>query len=730
MGIITDTADAVYANGPPGSPDQPDKSEIRGLFVTVDSQVVGAAAGMVRSTTLGGLTAGTRVGQPGQVTAGASKGEYLWNGSAWVYAGPYTDAVALQAGIDTNSDDIDTLDETKADAPATIHLGTYAGHNIAYSFSYQDYKPMLSFTEEGIPFDTFRNDLAADPKLAYALEFGDSHILGVAFTRDAKRPILRGFEQACDFPDLYHWGFYGQSNRGGADALPVVSGADQNMGNYKFACGIQTWNFIWGPTVNGATARGRANFDLVPLFEQDHQNGQGEFASTGISAQFKLHGAGGRYNTGAVETSKPHMLFSNSSTGGIYLSALMPADPEQKGYYLVFKDDILRAKEQASLHGMTYGFGGVLFEQGESEASSLKLTPTGSVQPFTTVQNTWRDNLIALRAAMETDVKAITGQTRAMPMFAACGRYPLLGNALKSAASLDPNIILTTPIHFGPNALNSQMPGIYPDLRKYGDTLHMTADGNRWFGAQEGKQMARVLKEGARPKVMLVKDVWRVSNTEIRVQFDVPYKPMKIDTEFVFPVKNMGLRVFAGTLDAVGALATITGTSIISDDTIAITLSTTIGAGSNFLVEYLGEKEGANSAAVLESIQDGAPYANGNTTKECVFNGDVRSQFADKLASGLFYLFQNFGAFNPIIRDMRFSGGKTILRGDASGFTVANAQIGQVVGTSAPFATGGICDSDPELGVYQFTDTTYGTNQGKYYPMWNYAFPFIEAVRT
>lgn len=101
MGVIRDKAKLVYSSGPIGAPAEPDKSDIIALNGVIEDAVTGAGAGLVRATTLAGLTAGTRVGQPGQVTAGAGKGEYLWNGSDWVYAGPYTDAVVLQDNIDS-----------------------------------------------------------------------------------------------------------------------------------------------------------------------------------------------------------------------------------------------------------------------------------------------------------------------------------------------------------------------------------------------------------------------------------------------------------------------------------------------------------------------------------------------------------------------------------------------------------------------------------------------------
>lgn len=100
MGVIRDKAKLVYATGSFGAAKEPDKSEIIDLNGAIEDAVTGAGAGLVRSDGSIPLTPGTRVGQPGQVTAGAGKGEYVWNGSVWVYAGVYTDAIVLQHGID------------------------------------------------------------------------------------------------------------------------------------------------------------------------------------------------------------------------------------------------------------------------------------------------------------------------------------------------------------------------------------------------------------------------------------------------------------------------------------------------------------------------------------------------------------------------------------------------------------------------------------------------------
>lgn len=70
----------------------------------VERSIVGAAAGLVRSATLAGLPDGTRVGQPGEVTAGADIGAYTWDGSEWDRVGDIIDPAALQADIDTKAD--------------------------------------------------------------------------------------------------------------------------------------------------------------------------------------------------------------------------------------------------------------------------------------------------------------------------------------------------------------------------------------------------------------------------------------------------------------------------------------------------------------------------------------------------------------------------------------------------------------------------------------------------
>ncbi|SFB52228.1 hypothetical protein SAMN03159496_04622 [Rhizobium sp. NFR07] len=109
MGAIRDAFNSAWPDGPSTNPTRPNKSTIRQVGTTIETSLVGAAAGLIRATTKAGLGSGTRTGQPGQVTAGADKGEYYWNGSAWIRTGDVIDPIALQANIDEEVDERSSL---------------------------------------------------------------------------------------------------------------------------------------------------------------------------------------------------------------------------------------------------------------------------------------------------------------------------------------------------------------------------------------------------------------------------------------------------------------------------------------------------------------------------------------------------------------------------------------------------------------------------------------------
>lgn len=106
------------------------EAEINSRLFGLDNAIAGAAAGLVRAASLPSLnaTAGTRVGQPGEVTAGGDKGSYRWSGSAWVRVGELIDAAALSsqiAEVDANaSAAIGALEASTGTAISDLEVST------------------------------------------------------------------------------------------------------------------------------------------------------------------------------------------------------------------------------------------------------------------------------------------------------------------------------------------------------------------------------------------------------------------------------------------------------------------------------------------------------------------------------------------------------------------------------------------------------------------------------
>lgn len=100
---IVSLAEAAYPLVPITNGKGPavNKDAVLRLFWLIQTLINGASEGVVRATTLAGLGSGTRVGQPGQVTAGADKGEYYWDGSSWIRTGDLIDPDALKGSIDS-----------------------------------------------------------------------------------------------------------------------------------------------------------------------------------------------------------------------------------------------------------------------------------------------------------------------------------------------------------------------------------------------------------------------------------------------------------------------------------------------------------------------------------------------------------------------------------------------------------------------------------------------------
>lgn len=109
MGRIADAFAQTFADGPSSEPQEVDKTSARRLGPLIEGEFSGAAAGAKRGPTIASLGTGDRNNQPAQVTDGADKGEYYWNGSAWIRTGDLFDPAAVQADITAVQDGLDDV---------------------------------------------------------------------------------------------------------------------------------------------------------------------------------------------------------------------------------------------------------------------------------------------------------------------------------------------------------------------------------------------------------------------------------------------------------------------------------------------------------------------------------------------------------------------------------------------------------------------------------------------
>ena len=102
------------------------------------------------------------------------------------------------------------------------------------------------------------------------------------------------------------------------------------------------------------------------------------------------------------------------------------------------------------------------------------------------------------------------------------------GEAQLMAADRDPNITMVGPHYMVPSAVNSRYAG------RYGDPIHMSADGERWYGEQVAKVVQRVLRTGEIWQPLRPRKAWIAPDrTSVLVDFRVPRPPLVLDDTFI-----------------------------------------------------------------------------------------------------------------------------------------------------------------------------------------------------
>lgn len=514
----------------------------------------------------------------------------------------------------------------------------------------------------------------------------------------------------------------GQSLCDGSESLPIVTTTDTGWGNYAFKRGVRTW--LQSDFGAKPEERKKEQFDLVPLMATAN-GGLGETMANGLADHLKAT---------LGKNAPPHFLVAYAGQGGRTIEELSSADestdprtPAGKqgggGYYKTSLDDARRAVEQAKAQRRDFSIGALVWMQGEANGGAKGgIVPSRwkDELPAPAGQEWYRDRLIAYHRQWSGDLRAITGQKSEIPMFTYQTLGPA-GDAQLMAADSDPLLYMVGPHYAVPSAINSRTPG-----DRYGASIHLAADGERWYGEQVAKVVRRVLAEGEDWQPLRPRKAWvDPARTSVVVEFVVPRPPLVIDKEF-FPLQQSSLGKGFSTLGgfrlhhSTGSVAAITAVEIESPSRVRISLETPLNKEGSFTLSY-----GSPFAGELGSI---AAVRAGDSTTELLVKGAIATVLKPLTNEGAFYVMNTeAGAAlaQAPIRHTGEEGGLTVLRLENRELrNNVPFAVGQSITALRPFSYGNLRDSDPEAAIFRFADAAYGTRTGQPYPLWNWCVIF------
>jgi len=318
----------------------------------------------------------------------------------------------------------------------------------------------------------------------------------------------------------------------------------------------------------------------------------------------------------------------------------------------------------------------------------------------------------------------ITGQTGEIPMFT----YQTLGPAGEAqlmAADRDPNITMVGPHYMVPSAVNSRY------ARRYGDPIHMSADGERWYGEQVAKVVHRVLTKGEAWQPLRPRKAWiATARTSVLVDFQVPRPPLVLDETFL-PREQYAMGGGFHSLngfqirDAARAVSAITAVDVESPTLVRIRLASPLKEDASFTLSY--GLPYAGRVGTIVDIRKGPAVADQPTT-ELILDGNVDDRLKPLIAEGAFHVTNMLVGDTYARAPVRYVGednGITVLRFEnRERRNNTDFAVGQTLTALRPFSFGNLRDSDPEKAIYRFADSAYGTRVGQSYPLWNWCVLF------
>ena len=370
-----------------------------------------------------------------------------------------------------------------------------------------------------------------------------------------------------------------------------------------FTRGVRTWKV--DAYSNDPAARPASDFVVIDLKEaQDGAAGETIASAMVAALRDQLVGP----NSGASRNSGPEIIVSFAGRGGRRLYQLDKAhqnDPEGK-YYDTLIDDIRRAKAYAVANGKTFGVLGMVYMQGEADGD-LRFNDGDAPLPYATFVPAWAAAFTQLADDFDADARGISGQVGRIPTFVYQTGGTTVGQAQMLAASTSPQkIIPVGPTYFVPSGRNSSYTSGGNVV--HGSEVHLSADGERWFGSLVGKNIYRYLVRRDQSVALRPILATKVSADEIDIVFNVPRPPIRLDATLLplntAPNCYAGFRCMTGSGTAQGNGPAVSGVTIIDTDRLRLKLADTVPAGAK--VEYGRLRDQKSISLVVAEWRDGA----------------------------------------------------------------------------------------------------------------------------
>ncbi|BBM66360.1 hypothetical protein VA249_30060 [Vibrio alfacsensis] len=224
-------------------------------------------------------------------------------------------------------------------------------------------------------------------------------------------------------------------------------------------------------------------------------------------------------------------------------------------WYQVFLDHVTEAKKLADAAGKTYSVPCIVWIQGENDQSAG------------TAPDVYKQELVKLQLDMQSDIKAITGQSHRVLMMV----YQTATNTIESESGSAPisraqlEVAKENPdIHF--------VTSIY-HLPAAPDSVHLTNVGYKWLGHIMGRTYKNVVVDGLDQPQLMPKFATATDNI-LTVKFSVPYPPLSILGDYLADYQDAGFLV----RDNGGDVA-ITDIKV-GLDTVSMSISRPLGTGA------------------------------------------------------------------------------------------------------------------------------------------------------